>query len=745
MDDILQKVHEAGLTLKAGCVAPGTWVRTEHGVVTADQAVREQHREILCYDRDTHRFEMQPILLHMTTHVPQEENIRITSNGVALTTSIRHPVLIHRGGQLTYVRADEVRGTDALVHFTLPWKGDSNKWLEAWFSGAHLGDGSAHLKRFTYKGTRSAWAERARRLGRRLVFKIRAAEREVVERYATFFSIFAGTRAQVFRATTSMGTPVWDFTVASFGASRASLLIDDQIGDKSATLRVPHWIVSEPERFFLPFLAGLIDTDGTVSTEHGSATIAMKSRAFAGELQSLLGLFGVHGAITVRQDREHTLNGYLLRDVGGVMLKISDSAFLAAVAKFMADSGKRGRIIRHASTSGQYDCFQMTAELRAALQREIALLPHHEKQRLGVYHGYHERERVSRVWLDRWEQRFPALAGLIGFVRTLRPVDSIDYKLPLPETFFDFTVEKHNNYLAGNNGLAVIHNCGIGYEFSTLRPRGAYVSGAGAYTSGPLSFMDIYDKMCFTVSSAGGRRGAQMGTFDVGHPDAMDFIRAKRENGRLRQFNLSLLVTDEFMQAVREDREWKLAFPITRREFESEQPDLDDPQRFVWREWPVHEGYVVNEEGLVACRIYKTLPARRMWDVIMSSTYDFAEPGFILIDRVNEMNNNWWCENIRATNPCVTADTRLATQYGMVRIGDLYDARVDIHATVDTRALGEGKGTTVRPAVPAFMTAASARRLSRHDRGRLRDQGHRVARFLYDARQDQAQGSQAGR
>ena len=201
-------------------------------------------------------------------------------------------------------------------------------------------------------------------------------------------------------------------------------------------------------------------------------------------------------------------------------------------------------------------------------------------------------------------------------------------------------------------GLTLKAGCGIGYEFSTLRPRGAYVSGAGAYTSGPLSFMDIYDKMCFTVSSAGGRRGAQMGTFEVGHPDAMDFIRAKREAGRLRQFNLSLLITDEFMHAVREDREWQLAFPITRKEFDGEQPDLKDASQFVWREWPVHDNYVVNEEGLVACRIYRKLPARRMWDVIMSSTYDFAEPGFILIDRVNEMNNNWWCEDIRATNPC---------------------------------------------------------------------------------------------
>ncbi|HEX2138631.1 MAG TPA: adenosylcobalamin-dependent ribonucleoside-diphosphate reductase, partial [Woeseiaceae bacterium] len=201
-------------------------------------------------------------------------------------------------------------------------------------------------------------------------------------------------------------------------------------------------------------------------------------------------------------------------------------------------------------------------------------------------------------------------------------------------------------------GLTLKAGCGIGYEFSTLRPRGAYVSGAGAYTSGPLSFMDIYDKMCFTVSSAGGRRGAQMGTFDVGHPDALDFIRAKREDGRLRQFNLSLLVTDEFMQSVIDDAEWKLAFPVTAKEAEQERLDVEDEEQFVWREWPEPDKYLRNAEGLVACKIYRRLPARRVWDLIMASTYDFAEPGFVLIDRVNEMNNNWFCEKIRATNPC---------------------------------------------------------------------------------------------
>ena len=126
------------------------------------------------------------------------------------------------------------------------------------------------------------------------------------------------------------------------------------------------------------------------------------------------------------------------------------------------------------------------------------------------------------------------------------------------------------------------------YEFSTLRPRGAFVSGAGAYTSGPMSFMDIFDKMCFTVSSAGGRRGAQMATFDVHHPDVFDFVKAKREDGRLRQFNLSLLITEDFINAVREDAEWPLSFPVTPKEYGNR--DLDPEMEIVWRPLPGDRG-----------------------------------------------------------------------------------------------------------------------------------------------------------
>ncbi len=195
-------------------------------------------------------------------------------------------------------------------------------------------------------------------------------------------------------------------------------------------------------------------------------------------------------------------------------------------------------------------------------------------------------------------------------------------------------------------GLTLKAGCGIGYDFSTLRPRGACVQGAGASTSGPLSFMDIFDHTCRTVTSAGGRRGAQMGVMEVSHPDIEDFIRAKREPGRLRHFNLSVLISRDFLQAVEAGSDWPLVFPAHPAEWQ-------DPQcEIVYRPWPISEGYRLDDEGRVAMRVYRRVPARELWQLIMRSTYDFAEPGFLLIDEVNEMNNLWWCEWIRATNPC---------------------------------------------------------------------------------------------
>ncbi|MBV8735736.1 MAG: adenosylcobalamin-dependent ribonucleoside-diphosphate reductase [Alphaproteobacteria bacterium] len=179
---------------------------------------------------------------------------------------------------------------------------------------------------------------------------------------------------------------------------------------------------------------------------------------------------------------------------------------------------------------------------------------------------------------------------------------------------------------------------GIGYDFSTLRPRGAPVKGVGADASGPLSFMDVWDAMCRTIMSAGYRRGAMMATLRCDHPDIEDFIEAKREPGRLRMFNLSVLVTDAFMQAVAEDAPWELVFPT-------------------------------GPGGSVA----KVLPARELWDKIMRATYAYAEPGVIFIDRINRRNNLWYCETIQATNPC---GEQPLPPYGACLLGSINLARL---------------------------------------------------------------------
>ena len=200
---------------------------------------------------------------------------------------------------------------------------------------------------------------------------------------------------------------------------------------------------------------------------------------------------------------------------------------------------------------------------------------------------------------------------------------------------------------------------GIGYDFSTLRPRGAKVSGVGADASGPLSFMDVWDAMCRTIMSAGSRRGAMMATLRCDHPDIEAFIDAKREPGRLRNFNLSVLVTDPFMAAVAADGDWDLAF-----------------------------------EG----QVYRTLKAKTLWDQIMAATYAYAEPGVIFIDRVNAQNNLGYCETIHATNPCGEQPLPEygACLLGSVNLARLVDTPFEEGADVDLDRLQEVVRTAVR-------------------------------------------------
>jgi ribonucleoside-diphosphate reductase alpha chain len=200
---------------------------------------------------------------------------------------------------------------------------------------------------------------------------------------------------------------------------------------------------------------------------------------------------------------------------------------------------------------------------------------------------------------------------------------------------------------------------GIGYDFSSLRPKGAPVEGVGADASGPVSFMDVWDAMCRIIMSAGSRRGAMMATLACDHPDVEDFIDAKRTPGRLSMFNLSVLATERFMAAVKDNAPWELKF---------------------------------------AGRVAKTLPARDLWNRIMRSTYEYAEPGVIFIDRINQQNNLGYCETIRATNPC---GEQPLPPYGACLLGSINLAKLvknpfEENAELDLEALAELTRTAVR-------------------------------------------------
>ena len=177
---------------------------------------------------------------------------------------------------------------------------------------------------------------------------------------------------------------------------------------------------------------------------------------------------------------------------------------------------------------------------------------------------------------------------------------------------------------------------GIGYDFSTLRPRGTRAKAVGTIASGPVSFMQVWDAMCGTILSTGARRGAMMATLRCDHPDIEEFIVAKQQPGVLRRFNLSVQITDAFMAAVEQGAEWPLLFP---------QATFAGEGETILREWP---GF----DDPVPCRVVRRVQARDLWDGILRATYEYAEPGVLFVDRINRLNNLWYCERISATNPC---------------------------------------------------------------------------------------------
>ena len=264
-----------------------------------------------------------------------------------------------------------------------------------------------------------------------------------------------------------------------------------------------------------------------------------------------------------------------------------------------------------------------------------------------------------------WEQVFfdNMQRGAIGAGRIMAAA-GLDTKATLINCFVQPVADATNGF--DENGKPGIYTAlaqaaetmrrggGVGYDFSKLRPKGSKVKGTHSFASGPCSFIDVFDASCTTVESAGARRGAQMGVMRIDHPDIEEFIEAKRTKGRWNNFNVSVGVTHAFMEAVETDAEWHLVHA-------AEPSESQNAKKSVCGRW-----------------IYKTVKARALWDKIMQSAYDYAEPGILFLDNINQENNLWYCETIEATNPCVTGDTTILTRQGHVRIDSLVGSETEV-------------------------------------------------------------------
>lgn len=290
--------------------------------------------------------------------------------------------------------------------------------------------------------------------------------------------------------------------------------------------------------------------------------------------------------------------------------------------------------------------------------------------------------RVARAYASveaeavraQWEQRFfdNLRAGAIGAGRIMSAAGT-----SIQATLINCFVQPVGDCIQGvdDGGFPGIYEAlreaaetmrrggGVGYDFSRIRPRGAEVKSMASLASGPCSYINVFDQSCATVESAGARRGAQMGVLRIDHPDVLEFITAKRTPGRWNNFNVSVGVSDAFMRALADDQTWELVHRARPG------PGL------------LAEGAHQRADGLW---VYRSLPARGLWDTVMRSTYDFAEPGILFLDHIQQDNNLRYCETIEATNPCVTADTWVFTEEGPRAVRDLVGRA--FHAVVDGKS-----------------------------------------------------------
>ncbi|CAN5240861.1 hypothetical protein BH20ACI1_BH20ACI1_02490 [soil metagenome] len=628
--------------------------------------------------------------LRKVTHVwnfdvPAEQQFTVkTRQGVEVQTSAWHPFMVMRGTDLAEVRADELKSGDVILAPESPekfWQWKDYREVQGykvdeeigWLIGFILGDGCFDFVR-------------TQRLHRLRLF---SGKTDVLEKAQKILAEMGTdlTISQDKRGLYSLNTFKQKIVHALFELSGLA-----NYGAKGDFIRVPEIIAKSPLSVIYAFLAGLMDSDGYVA-EDGSPSYTTTSREMSQDLAALCSLLGFEPRVQTKQPTgksksvTYTIQLCILPQVNKLAEKIS---------KFMASEMRRERL--H-STSRKQHRIALNIEPWRELLREKGLANKRgTTQKAGKlaaelnYWSCDTNGRIKRddlytigeaiVESDEVRGNLLKRIAMSGF-----EIETVEQSAE-PKPYYDLTVAEWNTYAAGKNGLAMIHNTGMTYEF--IRPMGAMVNSTRGVASGPVSFMNIVNTMTEVVKQGGVRRGANMGMIRCSHPDILRFIHAKNDQHSLTNFNISVNVTDKFMEAV-DKKEW---FQTSFADEKWIQPVFDPVTGTDYAVYRRPDGETVTFADKLAfetadlsdCTIEQPpndgmIYAKDIWNRIIASAHKYAEPGIAFIDQVNRHNHMMnSMGKIYASNPCVTADTLVAVADGRgnVPIKELADAGDDV-------------------------------------------------------------------